>query len=90
MAMVVALAIYDSPSWWFVVGLALLTWPVRVDPDRAAATGARFDARVATASAVLLTIGKIPELIGFVQYHRNRLMGRASRLIEREGPSRTV
>ena len=87
---VVALAIYDSPSWWFVVGLALLTWPVRVIRIARRRLARGLTLRVATASAVLLTIGKIPEFIGFVQYHRNRLMGRTSRLIEHKGPSRTV
>jgi len=90
MATVVALAIYDSPSWWFVVGLALLTWPVRVIRITRRRLARGLTLKVASASAVLLTIGKLPEFIGFVQYHRNRLMGRASRLIEHKGPSGTV
>jgi hypothetical protein len=34
-----------------------------------------------------LMLGKIPQLIGFAEFHRNRMLGRASRLIEHKGPA---
>jgi GT2 family glycosyltransferase len=85
LAIAVFLAIYASPSWWFVAGLALLAWPVRFVRIARRQFARGLTPRVAGASSLLLTIGRIPEFMGFAQYHRNRLMGRASRLIEHKG-----
>jgi hypothetical protein len=38
--------------------------------------------KVARASAFFLMLGKVPQFLGLISYHRNRLMGRASRLID--------
>ena len=48
-----------------------------------------FPFDLAAASGALLMIGKIPQLMGFTEYHLNRLMGRASQLIEHKGPAGT-
>jgi hypothetical protein len=45
-----------------------------------------LEPRVARASATLLMIGKLPQFLGLVSYYRNRMTGRASRLIEYKGP----
>jgi hypothetical protein len=34
-------------------------------------------------------IGKIAQLLGFIEYHRNRILGRTSRLIEHKPPAGT-
>ncbi|MBV8854272.1 MAG: hypothetical protein JOY91_12760, partial [Sinobacteraceae bacterium] len=44
-----------------------------------------LDPRVARASGALLTLGKVPQLLGVLSYCRNRLLGRHSRLIEYKG-----
>jgi GT2 family glycosyltransferase len=41
-----------------------------------------LSAKLARASALLLMIGKIPQFAGLLGFHRNRILGRASRLIE--------
>jgi hypothetical protein len=48
---------------------------------------AGLNVKLAGAAGALTMIGKIPQLMGFAEYHRNRLMGRASRLIEYKGPA---
>jgi len=44
---------------------------------------------VACASGLLLMVGKIPQFFGLLDYHLNRLRGRASRLIEYKGAGTT-
>jgi GT2 family glycosyltransferase len=44
---------------------------------------------VACGSGLLLMFGKIPQLLGLLDYHLNRLRGRASRLIEYKGAGTT-
>jgi hypothetical protein len=41
-----------------------------------------LSAKIANVSGALLMIGKLPQLLGAINYHWNRLTGRASRLIE--------
>ena len=42
--------------------------------------------RIARASALLLIIGKLPEFLGLLTFHRNRMLGRGSRIMEYKGP----
>ena len=42
-------------------------------------------AKTAAASGLLLMIGKLPQFLGLVRFHRNRVFGRVSELIEYKG-----
>jgi hypothetical protein len=84
LAIVLALAL--TPWWWVAVGLLLIPWPLRMAllAKRQARRG--LSPRVARASGVLLMFGKLPQFIGLIGYHFDRLSGRSSRLIEHKGP----
>ena len=41
--------------------------------------------RIARAAALLFTLGSVPEFLGYARFHRNRLAGRRSALIEYKG-----
>jgi glycosyltransferase involved in cell wall biosynthesis len=82
----VALALLASAYWWLMVGLLLLAWPMNVGQIALRKLRAGLNVKLAGASGALLMIGKISQLMGFTEYHFNRLMGRASRLIEHKGP----
>ena len=84
----VTLAIFASPYWWLLVGPVLLLWAMHVLQIALRKLRTGLNVKLAGASGVLLMIGKIPQLMGFAEFHRNRLMGRASRLIEHKGPVR--
>ncbi len=85
----VTLAIFASIYWWLFAGLVILPWPIRVLQIALRKLRAGLDLKLAGSAGALFMIGKIPQLIGFTEYHRNRLMGRASRLIEYKGPAGT-
>jgi hypothetical protein len=80
------LALTISPWWWIAVLLAFLPWPVRMVQLAKRQRSRGLTRRVARASGVLLMLGKLPQFLGLVSYYRNRLSGRASRLIEYKGP----
>ena len=80
-----SLAILVDPRWWFLAAFVLLPWPVRALQIALRTRRRGLSLKVAAAAGVLLMIGKIPQLMGYVEYHRNRLMGRASQLIEHKG-----
>jgi len=84
-----ALAIFIGRSWWLLAGLVLLPWLLRVVQITLRKLRAGLNLKVAAAAGALLMIGKMPQLLGFMEYHRNRFMGRASRLIEYKGPAGT-
>lgn len=83
----VALALSASAYWWLMAGLVLLAWPMHVGQIALRKLRAGSNAKLAGASSALLMIGKISQLMGFAEYHLNRLAGRASRLIEHKGPA---
>jgi glycosyltransferase involved in cell wall biosynthesis len=83
----IALALVASAYWWLMAGLVLLAWPVNVGQIALRKLRAGLSAKLAGASSALLMIGKISQLMGFAEYHLNRLAGRASRLIEHKGPT---
>jgi glycosyltransferase involved in cell wall biosynthesis len=85
----VTLAIFTSFYWWLLAGLVLLSWPIRILQYALRKLRAGLNKKLAGASGALLMIGMISQFMGFVEYHRNRLMGRASRLIEHKGPAGT-
>jgi glycosyltransferase involved in cell wall biosynthesis len=83
------LAIFAGLYWWLLAVLVLLTWPVHILQIALRKLRAGLNLKLAAASGALLMIGKIPQLLGFAEYHLNRLMGRASQLIEHKGPAGT-
>ena len=85
----VTLAVLDNLLWWFIAGLFFFPWPVRILQLALRKVRAGLNVKVAAVSGALLMIGKVPQLLGFAEYHRNRLMGRASHLIEYKGPAGT-
>jgi cellulose synthase/poly-beta-1,6-N-acetylglucosamine synthase-like glycosyltransferase len=78
----VPLALYVSPLWWFVTALLAAPWPLRMVQLAYRQRRKGLAIRISIASGILLMIGKLPQFIGLVGYHFNRLSGRASRLIE--------
>jgi GT2 family glycosyltransferase len=85
----VTLAIVDNLYWWLVAGLVLLPWLMRILQLALRKKRAGLSVKLAGVSGALLMIGKVPQLMGLAEYHRNRLMGRASHLIEYKGPTGT-
>jgi len=81
-----ALAITLSARWWLAVLVLLLAWPLNMAriAQRRRQHGLRPE--VARASGVLLMLGKLPQFLGLLGFHRDRLLGRAARLIEYKGP----
>jgi glycosyltransferase involved in cell wall biosynthesis len=85
----VMLAVFNSSRWWLLAGLVLLCWPIRIFQYALRKLRAGLNVKLAGASGALLMIGMTSQLMGFVEYHRNRLMGRASQLIEHKGRAGT-
>jgi GT2 family glycosyltransferase len=79
------LALLVDPRWWLGVGFFLLPWPVRMFQIARRERRRGLTPPVARASGILLMLGKVPQFIGYLGYHRDRLLGRASRLIEHKG-----
>ena len=82
----VLLALIVSPGWWVATLLLLLPWPTRMAQLAKKQRRRGLSPKVARASGILLMLGKIPQFLGLMSYHRNRLTGRESRLIEYKGP----
>jgi cellulose synthase/poly-beta-1,6-N-acetylglucosamine synthase-like glycosyltransferase len=66
------------------LALALL-YPVQVARLAARKRSSGATLRFAVASAFFLTLGKFPQLVGAMRYHRNRLTDRRSQIIEYKG-----
>ena len=79
------LGVVVDASWWILAAALLLPWPMRMVQLTRRQRRHGLAPRVALASGVLLMVGKIPQFVGLVGYHFNRLSGRASRLIEYKG-----
>lgn len=76
--------------WWLIASAAiagLYPFKMGVIALRKRRSGLRWP--VALASGVLLMVGKFPELLGLIQFHRNRMNGRQSGLIEYKGAAPT-
>lgn len=76
------LALAVDWRWWIGVGLLLLACSLNTARIALQQRRSGLSAPVARASAFLLMLGKIPQSLGLIGYHCNRLSGRASRLIE--------
>jgi glycosyltransferase involved in cell wall biosynthesis len=82
----VVLAIARDARWWIAVALLLIVWPLNMARLARRKRRHGLSPKLAWASGILLMVGKLPQFVGLVGYHRNRLLGRASRLIEYKGP----
>jgi glycosyltransferase involved in cell wall biosynthesis len=85
----VTLALFEGAYGWLFAALVLMIWPMRILQLALRKLRAGMDVKLAGASGALLMIGKIPQLVGFADYHRNRILGRTSQLIEHKGPAGT-
>jgi hypothetical protein len=82
----ILMALVVSAQWWIGVLLLLIPWPLRMAQLAQRQRRRRgLSPKVARASGMLLMLGKVPQFIGLIGYHFDRLSGRASRLIEYKG-----
>ncbi|HZO22146.1 MAG TPA: glycosyltransferase family 2 protein [Steroidobacteraceae bacterium] len=88
LAIACVLGVLFGGSWWALAALVLLVWPARMTQLAIRQWRRGLSIKVACASGVLLMLGKIPQLIGLAGFHRDRLTGRASSLIEHKRPQR--
>ena len=86
LVLTILLALALDPHWWIAVPLVFLPWPIRVMQLTERQRRRGLEPRVARASGTLLMVGKLPQFLGLLSYYRNRMAGRASRLIEYKGP----
>ena len=82
-AMVLGLIV--DAAWWILAAALLLPWPMRMVQLTRRQRRHGLAPTVARASGVLLMVGKLPQFVGLVGYHFDRLSGRASHLIEYKG-----
>ena len=82
----IVLSLTVDPRWWIVTAFLFLPWPIRMAQLTQRQRRRGLSPKVARASGILLMLGKVPQFLGLVAYHRNRLTGRRSRLIEYKGP----
>lgn len=66
---------------WLGAALSLLVWPAKM-AQIALAKSRTLPPRIAVASGIFLMLGKFPELLGLLQFRRNRAHGQSSGLIE--------
>ena len=76
------LALLSNPLWWIGVGFLSVPWPLRMAQLAVRQRRLGLSAKLAWASGVLMMVGKLPQFLGLVGFHFDRLSGRASRLIE--------
>jgi GT2 family glycosyltransferase len=89
LAVAILLALMIDSRWWIGVALVFLPWPLNIARLARRQRRRGLSAKVARASGFFLMLGKLPQLQGLINYHRNRLMGRASGLIEHKGHARS-
>ncbi len=82
LAVAILLALVIDSRWWIGVALVFLPWPLNIVRLARRQRRRGLSAKVARASGFFLMLGKLPQLLGLMNYHRNRLGGRASSLIE--------
>jgi len=80
--LVLLLALIINPLWWIGVVLLLVPWPLRMMQLARRERRRGLSAKLARASGILMMVGKLPQFLGLVGFHFDRLSGRASRLIE--------
>jgi glycosyltransferase involved in cell wall biosynthesis len=77
-----AAAVLVDPRFWILAALIILPWLMRAAQISLRMLRRGLRLKVSAAAGILLMVGKIPQFMGFVEYHRNRILGRASQLIE--------
>lgn len=84
----IASAIFNP--WWAMLGVGVVGLEL-LNVFRLALRQLRrgLARHVAFGSGLLLMLGKIPQFLGLLDYHLNRVRGRASRLIEYKGAGTT-
>lgn len=82
----ILLALTSSPLWGIASALLFILWPLRMTQLAQRQRRRGLSPRVARASGILLMVGKLPQFLGLIGYHFDRLLGRTSRLIEYKGP----
>lgn len=85
LAAAVVLAVVSAPGW-IILAVLLLAWPLNITRLARRRKREGLSPSLARASAVLLMVGKLPQFQGLMGFYRDRLLGRASRLIEHKGP----
>jgi GT2 family glycosyltransferase len=83
----VLLALAVDARWWIAAALIGLLWVLNAVRLARRQRGRGLSTKIACASGLLLMLGKLPQLLGLVSYHRDRLAGRTSRLIEYKAPA---
>jgi glycosyltransferase involved in cell wall biosynthesis len=78
----IVLAILVDWRWWAAAAIIFLPWPLNVVRLVLRQRRRGLSSKVARASAFFLMLGKVPQFQGLISYHRNRLRGRASHLID--------
>jgi GT2 family glycosyltransferase len=82
----ILLALTAHVWWWIAAAVLFMPWPLRMAQLAKRQRRRGLNIRVARLSGVLLMVGKVPQFIGLVGYHLDRLLGRTSRLIEYKAP----
>ena len=72
--------------WWAATTGLLLLWPLRIVQLMRRQRQRGLSAKVAWASGSLLMVGKLPQFLGLMTFHFNRILGRKASLIEYKGP----
>lgn len=75
-------AIACGGDWWWMPKFLTTVWIVQLTRIIRNGQRAGLSARIALARGFFLMIGKLPELIGLLHFHRNRRRGVGSTLIE--------
>jgi len=81
----ILLALTLDPRWGIAAAVIFILWPLRMIQLARRQRRRGLTSKVARASGILLMIGKLPQFLGLIGYHFDRLSGRASRLIEYKG-----
>jgi hypothetical protein len=82
LVLAIALALLVSPYAWLAVLAIALLWLLKILQLSHAQRRRGLPPQLARASGLLLMLGKLPQVLGLLGYHYDRLAGRASRLIE--------
>jgi glycosyltransferase involved in cell wall biosynthesis len=89
LALIIAalLAMREGPDYWIFFALGMALWLSRVLQLARRKLKVGLPARLALAYGALIMIGKVPQFLGLWLYHRNRLAGYASSIIEHKSPT---
>lgn len=78
----IVMSLCVDPLLWLVVALLLSPWPVKMAGLALSQRRRGLSRVLARASGVLLMFGKLPQFVGLIGYHWDRLADRRSTLIE--------